>query len=57
MEYIKWSWKAIIAFFGPIVVLLIESNQETIETWIIGLVTAVLAGVVTWFKNNGPDPR
>ena len=57
MEYIKWSWKAIIATLGPIVVYLIESNQETVTTWVVYVVGALLTGVVTWIKSNGPAPE
>lgn len=57
MEYIKWSWKAIVAFLGPILILLIETNQEAIETWAVGLVGSVLVGIVTWLTKNGPAPE
>jgi hypothetical protein len=56
MEYIKWSAKAIWALIVPLLVVLIQSNQEAVTEWAVGAIGAVITAVVVWLQKNGSAP-
>ena len=57
MEYIKYSWKAIIASVGVFLATLLENNQGEIIDWVTRVVAALIVGAATWLKENGPKPE
>ena len=56
MEYVKWSAKAIWALVVPLLITFIQTNQDTIETWVVGAVGAAITAVLVWLQKNGPQP-
>ncbi len=56
MGYLKWSAKSIWALIVPILITLIQTNQEAVTEWAVGGIGAVIAAVLVWLQRNGPKP-
>ena len=56
LDYIKWSAKALVALVVPLIVTLIETNQDAIVDWAAGAVGAVITAGLVWLTRNGPQP-
>ena len=52
MDFIKTSWKAIIALVGTFVVTQLPSIEVFVNDWVQGAIGAIFVAVSVWLKAN-----
>jgi hypothetical protein len=56
MDYLKYSWKAILAFVFATASGLLVEYQDAIIEWVAAGLGGLITAVVVWLKANGPKP-
>ncbi len=56
MQYVQYSWKAVLAFVFATATGLLVDNQEAIVEWVAAGAGGLITAAVVWLKANGPKP-